>query len=982
MVGAHRGLNRVLVKTCATDGVWGFYMRIGDARGEPAQRITVRSTATAEEIGDIVAGNGSIRLPHAPVAAFAALQEAASGEHASAQALEDYARYLVYTGSDDPAEQRARDLSARAANAEPTVRRLGLAAALANTRGETMRFAQQATELAPEDPAAILLAANVASEGPSPEAALPLIARLPQGSREWMSGTLLAADILRALGLSETARTRVDEAAALAPRAPAWVGARAAAAGACDREDELIRLRREVVALRYDDLGARRSLMDDALARGDVDGVLEQLRVYQSIAGDRTRTYQMVASVYEALGRLDEAFATLRRAIEITPEEPSLFVAHGRMLLRAGQSDAGAVELRRALALRPQDANTRELLEQLSPEERRDEAYATEPDVLLARRGENSGGYPMTVLENLTVNTVFESGLGSSFHQMAVEIHDQEGARQWRTYGIQYDPDVQRVDIRQARVFRNGEQLSATRTFERELGEPWYRIYYDTRALVVVFPDLEPGDVVEIRYRIDDVAPRNVFHDYYGDLKVLQSMVPVKRLDYVLITPATRHFYFNDPHMQGLAHDTTDDDGRHIDHFHVEDVAALASEPSMPGMTDVAPYLHVSTYRTWEDVGRWYWGLVRDQLYADEHLREVVHGLVDDAPDTRTKVQRIYDWVIRNTRYVALEFGIHGFLPYRVPDIVRRGFGDCKDKASLIYTMLREAGIDARLVLLRTRRNGSIQDQPASLAVFDHAIAYVPELDLYLDGTAEQSGIEDFPQMDQGVTVLRVGPEDVTMTQTPVLPAEHNQRTRQVALTLTPDGSGTVELSEEVRGVEAPAYRSRYQSEGLRHERLERQMRGLFPGLELTESDFGDLDDFNTPARLHLRANAPQLAVRDGRLLRIGATALHELVRNLAPASERQLPLDSRHAQLLRGGAAGAPSGRLDRPRAAGRRRPGVGVRPLERAGDARRSRRRRPHPLRPEPGPHLARAVPRLPALGGVGGPRPSPAADPGPRR
>ena len=59
--------------------------------------------------------------------------------------------------------------------------------------------------------------------------------------------------------------------------------------------------------------------------------------------------------------------------------------------------------------------------------------------------------------------------------------------------------------------------------------------------------------------------------------------------------------------------------------------------------------------------------------------------------------------------------------------------------------MLREAGVDARLVLRAHRPNGAIAPEPASLAVFDHAIAYVPSLDLYLDGTAEHSGTRELP---------------------------------------------------------------------------------------------------------------------------------------------------------------------------------------------------------------------------------------------
>lgn len=891
VVGAHRGLNRVLVKACATDGLWGFYLRVADALGDPARGVTLRSDAPAHDVAAITAGQGVQRLPRAPMAPFAVLSDAAQGESPSAQALEDLARFLVLTGSDDPAEERARQLAARAAEQEATVERLSLAASLANQRGEAMRFATRAHEIAANDPATILLRATITSGGPSPETALPILARLPVGSIEHMRGTLISAEILRTLGLGETARARVEAVAARAPGAPTWIGARASAAGSTERRDELIALRREVLAVRWDDLGSRRVILDDALIRGQTDEVVTQLDAYERLSRDRAQTYIMAAEIYEALGRVDQAFAAYRRGMEVAPEDASLYIAHGHALLRVGQRDAAAVALREGLALRPQDAATRELLEQLAPQERMDEAFAVAPEELLARRTETSG-FPLSYLEDLTVNTVFESGLGSEFHQVAVQINDSEGSRQWRTFAITFDPDVQRVAIRQARVFRGGEQLSAARTFEQQLGEPWYRMYYDTRALVVLFPDLEPGDVVEIRYRVDDVAPRNLFHDYYGDLTYLQKTVPVARIDYVLIAPSSRQLYFNEPQMPGLIHDVREEGERRIHHYHAENVPALRPEPSMPGMTELVPYLHVSTYRTWEDVGRWYWGLIRDQLYADESLRRTVRQLMEGAPDLRTRVQRIYDWVIRNTRYVALEFGIHGFLPYRVPDIVTRGFGDCKDKASVIYTMLREAGIDARIVLIRTRPNGEIRDLPASLAVFDHAIAYVPELDLYLDGTAVFTGIDELPGMDQGVTVLRVGPDDVQLARTPVLASDVNRRTREVTMTLDADGSGRLEVSEEIRGVEAPGYRSRYQSEGLRRERLERTMGELFPGVELGEMSFEHLDDYNAPVQIRFSAAAPTIAVRDGRTLRVAPTVLHDLSRNFARASTRALPLD------------------------------------------------------------------------------------------
>jgi tetratricopeptide (TPR) repeat protein len=657
------------------------------------------------------------------------------------------------------------------------------------------------------------------------------------------------------------------------------------------RRDEQIELARKVLALRFDHVGARRALIDDAVARRRDVEVLEHLEALRALFPGEEKRSLYIADAYDALGRDDLTLATLKSAIDTAPESAELHVRYGRALLRGGKNDAAAQSFRQALSLRPQDAETRELLEQLSPEERLDESYAAERDVLLARRSTKSD-HPYSILQDLTVNTVYDNGLGSSFVQFAAQVHDQEGARRLRARSIQFDPETQRVDVRLARVYRaDGSVLEATESYEEQLGEPWYRVYYDTRALVVVFPSLLPGDSVELRYRVDDVAARNLFADYYGDLHMLAGFEPRAHVEYVLITPVSRNFYFSKPKFK-LEHTQRVDGGRRIDRFVADDVTALRAEPAMPGMTEALPYLHVSTYKSWNDVARWWWGLVHDQLYADDHIKRVVAQLKQNAKDERELVERVYGWVIENTRYVALEFGIHGFLPYRVPEIVRRGFGDCKDKASLIYTMLREAGVDARLVLVRTRRNGAIDDVPASLAVFDHAIAYVPGLDLYLDGTAEHSGTRELPAGDQGVMVLLVGPKSAELKKTPVLPADSNLRARKTEVELAADGSGTVSVEERITGVQAASYRSTFEAPGTQRDRLTRQLSGTYPGLSLEDFKFDGLTTPEKEVTVRYKLKAPVLARLEGGELRAPPTGLNDLLREYAGSVTRKYPVE------------------------------------------------------------------------------------------
>jgi transglutaminase-like putative cysteine protease len=103
--------------------------------------------------------------------------------------------------------------------------------------------------------------------------------------------------------------------------------------------------------------------------------------------------------------------------------------------------------------------------------------------------------------------------------------------------------------------------------------------------------------------------------------------------------------------------------------------------------------------------------------------------ITKDSTTELDKVKAVYNWVVDNTRYVALEFGIYGFKPRRCVKTINRGWGDCKDKATVIVTLLKELGIAADIVIVRTGMRGAFDSKVASLAPFDHAIAYVPSLD-------------------------------------------------------------------------------------------------------------------------------------------------------------------------------------------------------------------------------------------------------------
>jgi hypothetical protein len=193
--------------------------------------------------------------------------------------------------------------------------------------------------------------------------------------------------------------------------------------------------------------------------------------------------------------------------------------------------------------------------------------------------------------------------------------------------------------------------------------------------------------------------------------------------------------------------------------------------------------------------------------------------------------------------------------------VFQRRFGDCKDKANLIVTLLRSIGIESEMVLLRTRRGGQIDENPASLAVFDHAIAYVPALELYLDGTAEFSGLAELPSQDQSTMALRVSAKGAVLVRTPQLPATDNQAKRAWNVDLHNDGSARVTEDLIVTGQAAHEWREHYQTEGERLERYAKVWNGRYAGSVLDQVDM-KLGDRNQPVAVHAIVSVPRLGER------------------------------------------------------------------------------------------------------------------------
>jgi tetratricopeptide (TPR) repeat protein len=889
--------SRLLVKVCGDEDPPMVSVRLGNDRGEPDPRITTDVDGKRDG-GEIAKGKSARPASHVegPVQAFERLIK---GNDPAM--LEGFARYMVMTQSDDPTEHRARDLSRKAAEASPTVMRLLLAGELAENRNQRAIWIERAEALlkqnkAPsvDDQIAVLLArASHARAGVNWRDAVPYFDRVLALDPDDVTAVLQRFELYSEANLRETALAFLQRAVARRPRSVALVRATVGALRQLERTVEAAELEERYAQLRFDDVSFVRGHIDLAIAQRDPQAAERWIDRLVALNPDSAPLLSTAAQCYGLMGNRTRSIALYKKALDLSPENTDTMQKLAEAYAISGRTEEQVKLLRQVLTIRPQSKEVREYLAHLEPAKPRpDEKYARPSSEFLAKRGAPAKGEAKRTLVNLQVTTVFPNGLASRFHQIVFQPLTDRAATDGREYGFSFEADAETVQLRGARVYRaNGQVDQAVESGEGPVNNPSIAMYTSARAFYVRFPRLSPGDVVELLYRVEDVSARNAFADYFGEVVYMQSSESIARSEYVLITPAARTFYFNKPVVPGVKSTREDAGAQRIYHFTAENVPAIEPEPNQPPYSEILGHVHVSTYKDWNDMARWYWGLVKEQFVADDEVRRRVAEVTKGLKTDQEKIRAVYDYVVQKTRYVALEFGIHGFKPYRCAQIFARGFGDCKDKATLIVTMLKELGIPATIVILRTGQKGDFETFPASLAPFDHAIAYVPSLDLYLDGTAENTGSTELPAMDRNALAIQINEGKPKLVHLPDPAPTASVTSRKVDVTMSADGKGELDWRVDVSGVSAPTWRHRYQAEATRKQRLQEDLASEFAGLELTSMEGADFGDIESKVWLKAKAKVPQFARKEGDRLSVPAGPDDHMVRDYATLSQRKLDL-------------------------------------------------------------------------------------------
>jgi hypothetical protein len=151
---------------------------------------------------------------------------------------------------------------------------------------------------------------------------------------------------------------------------------------------------------------------------------------------------------------------------------------------------------------------------------------------------------------------------------------------------------------------------------------------------------------------------------------------------------------------------------------------AIPDEEDRPGWSDHYPFIQLSEYQSWQEVARWAHGLYPEAHPSTDRAPLIAQWSRSSASASE-RIVRAIRFVQDDIRYTGIEIGPGKYRPQSPDSVLRQRFGDCKDKAYLLVSLLRDMGIEAQPALVSSSRRRGVRDLLPSPAAFDHAIVRV-----------------------------------------------------------------------------------------------------------------------------------------------------------------------------------------------------------------------------------------------------------------
>ncbi len=319
------------------------------------------------------------------------------------------------------------------------------------------------------------------------------------------------------------------------------------------------------------------------------------------------------------------------------------------------------------------------------------------------------------------LDTQHHAGRSESYYRSVRRLGTMNAVREASQWRVNIDPLTSRLTIHALIVKRDDRSMDNAkperlRVMQREQGLESLELS-GSLTVVVLLEDVRVGDILDISYTVESRS--QLFPDHFSSWVV----IPYWTL---------REFYWSvrfpkDRAMRWKTHDpkmtpAIREDGDEIEWlWHLSKLPGAEPEPNVPGWHFSEPWIQVTDFASWAEVASGALAKWKEDLQHPEVLR-LVESISAQASTPTERATRALTYLQDEIRYLFLMTELGGHVPASPGEVIKRGFGDCKDKSFAAAHLLRLLGIPARPVIVHTTLRQSVQEFLPSPDVFNHAI--------------------------------------------------------------------------------------------------------------------------------------------------------------------------------------------------------------------------------------------------------------------
>ncbi|MDD1791925.1 DUF3857 and transglutaminase domain-containing protein [Enterovibrio sp. ZSDZ42] len=435
---------------------------------------------------------------------------------------------------------------------------------------------------------------------------------------------------------------------------------------------------------------------------------------------------------------------------------------------------------------------------------------------------------------NLVPNTPVE------YKRYTTKIVSIEGLESGSQISIDFDPSYQRVAIHRLEIVRNGQIIdhknhAKISQFKRETDLDSL-LYNGDETLHLVLSDVQVGDILDYSYTITGFNP--VFgsnREWYiktgwaTSVALVTARIMVPESSPISVTNLNNK-------GKGTLKETTR--GKMREYSYEENNSLYDfDESEQPPWFNPYPYLHVSSYNSWKDVVDWALPLYQASP-SDSDVQALAQKIVQTYPDDlEQQMVAAIHYVQNNIRYLGIENGIGSHKPRPPQQTLSQGYGDCKDKALLLVSVLGALGVTAYPALVDTFWRDQLPQQPTAPYSFNHVIVQIEHQDkpLWIDATRTHQGnrLDTLAQANLGYALV-LAPQTQELEAMPSSNVPVTQDVEQRYVVNHANQQSYLTVTTTYRGLEAEQWRRYLESKPLKE--LGEEYANYYAG------DFGGLD--------------------------------------------------------------------------------------------------------------------------------------------